>query len=87
MFFDDTKKAISTMMAKRSAKGEKISGPVPMKAESVKEAPGEPDGRHLAAQDIIAAHHEKSPERLMEALGNFIDLHQSRATTDTDAEK
>lgn len=77
MFFDDHKKAITTMMAKRNAKGEKISGPVPMKAEVVKKEDGEVDGRHVASQDMMAAFHEKSPERLMHALSNFVDIHNS----------
>lgn len=50
-------------------------GPAPMKPEVVMNEGGEVDGRHLAAQDILGAHHEKSPEKLMEALSNFINLH------------
>ena len=33
------------------------------------------DGRHIAAQDAINAMHEKSPEKLRQALMNFMDLH------------
>lgn len=75
MFFDDHKKAVTSIMSKRSPKGEVTMSPTPMKPEIHKAEGGEVDGRHLAAQDIIAAHHSKSPEALMEALGNFINLH------------
>lgn len=64
-----------TIMKHRSAKGMDISGPAPMKVESVKSEDGEPDGRHVAAQDIMAAFHEKSAAKLMESLASFIDLH------------
>lgn len=67
-----------TVMAKRGAKGgPMISGPAPMKEEKSMTEPGEPDGRHVAAQDMIAAIHEKSPEKLMGALANFHDIHSS----------
>jgi hypothetical protein len=80
MFFDDHKKQITTVLARRSPKGEPLAGPAPMKMEINKEEPGEVDGRHVAAQDIIAALHEKSPQKLMETLGNFIDIHRSKET-------
>lgn len=63
-------------MAKRSPKGEQLSGPAPMKAEVVREADTrELDGRHLAAQDAMAAISEKSPEKFMEAMSNFHNIH------------
>lgn len=77
MFFDDRKKAITTMMGRRNSKGERTVAPAPMKTEVVKNEDGETDGRHLAAQDAISALHEKSPERLMKAFANFIDIHGS----------
>ncbi len=77
MFFDD-KRAITTIMGKRSAKGERTMEPTPMKAEHTMEAPGEPDGKFLAAQDIMAAHHSGSAETLKQALGNFMDLHMAK---------
>lgn len=64
-------------MAKRSAKGQRLSGPAPMKTEVVKTDEGEIDGRHVAAQDAMAAMHEKSPMKFMDAMSNFIDLHSS----------
>lgn len=76
MFFDE-KKAIATLMAKRSAKGDRLLGPAPMKTEVVKTEDGEIDGRHIASQDVMAAMHEKSPEKLMSAMCHFIDIHNS----------
>lgn len=71
---DDKAKIATIIRSKRSAKGEKL-GSAPMMAESVKDDKGEVDGRHVAAQDIMMALNEKSPERLMHALANFHDLH------------
>jgi hypothetical protein len=76
MFFDDHKKAITTIISKRHGKGgPKMMGPAIMKPEVSMSEGGELEGRHAAAQDIIGAHQEKSPEKLMHALANFIDLH------------
>lgn len=36
-----------------------------------------PDGKHMAAQDMIDAFHAKDPKRLKESLGAYIDLHCS----------
>jgi hypothetical protein len=77
MFFDDHKKALTTMMRKRSEKGDPLTMPTPLKPEVAKSEDGELDGRHIAAQDIIAAHHEGSAAKLTEALSNFIDLHKT----------
>ncbi len=78
MFFDDHKKAITTMMSKRGAKGgEKLMENVPMKNEVVMDEGGEVDGRHVAAQDMIGAFHEKSPQKLMDALMSFMDIHNN----------
>jgi hypothetical protein len=78
VFIHDQKRAITTMMAKRGPKGgEMLSGPAPMKAEEVMDEDRMPDGRHAAAQDMIAAFHEKSPEKLMQAMMNFHDIHQA----------
>ena len=88
MFFgDDHKHAITTMMAKRNAKGEVTVTPTAMKAEIAKSPDGEINGLHAAAQDIIAAHHEKSPHKLMEAMSNFINIHKSEGDHHMDAEK
>jgi len=76
---DDKRKAMTVIMSKRSPKGEPL-GSAPMKPEIVKTENGELDHRHSAAQDIMAAHHEASPEKLMQALGNFIDLHGAKAS-------
>lgn len=78
IFFDDKMQKMGSSMGKRSPKGEHASGPTPMKPEIVKSEDGEVDGRMAAAEDMIAAFHEKSPMKLMEALANFIDMHALR---------
>lgn len=72
----DEKKAVHTILSKRHLKtGEQASGP--MKPElPTKSEDGQVDGRHAAAQDILAAMHEKSPHKLAEAMANFHDLHR-----------
>jgi len=82
MMFDD-KKAISSILSKRSPKGESM-GKAPMKAEMSKSEDGTPDPRHAAAQDMIMALHEKSPEKLMQAMANFHDLHAMHKEPDGD---
>lgn len=77
MFFDDHKKAITTMMGKRDSKGERTMSPTPMKAEIVKTEEGEPDGKHAAMQEFMAAHSEGSPHKMAQALSNFMDIHNS----------
>lgn len=76
MLMWDKKKSLETIMQRRKpGGGEIIAGPAPMKHEVVKHEDGNIDGRHLAAQDMLAAFHEKSAERLMGAMANFMDLH------------
>jgi hypothetical protein len=92
MMMHDEKKALMTIM--RSRKDSKDPGmAAPMKTESVSNEDGEPDGRHAAAQDMMAAMNEKSPEKLMAAMMNFHDLHAmdrlksyDKAEIDQDAE-
>lgn len=77
MIIPDDKRKISTLISSRkSAKGEDL-GSAPMKPEIVKSEGGEIDGRHVAMQDFLAGVHEKSPEKMMRAMGNFHDLHAS----------
>ncbi len=77
MIIPEDKRRIATIMASRkSSKGEDL-GAAPMKPAIVKTEDGAMDGRFVAAQDAMAAFHEKSPEKLMRALGNFHDLHSS----------
>lgn len=78
MMMDDHKKAITIMMSKRNSDGKKTMDHVPMKDEVSKTEDGEMDGRHVAAQDIMAAHHDQSPQKLMEALAHFIDIHHAQ---------
>ncbi len=93
MMMHDDKKALMTIMRKRKDASDPGMG-MPMKAESVKDEAGEPDGRHAAAQDMMAAFHEKSPEKLMTAMMNFHDLHAmdrlksyDKAESDKEAEE
>ena len=78
MFIWDKKKALTTIMSRHSPDGTKTMEPTPMKMEVVKDADGEVDGRHLAAQGALAAINEKSPERFMESMKNFMDLHMAK---------
>lgn len=72
----DKKQAMQTIMRKRKEGGGPIeAGPVPMKPQHMKDEEGMPDAKHSAAQDMIGAFHEKDAGKLMEALGNFMDLH------------
>ena len=78
MMIWDKKKALTTIMAKRDPKsGERTAAP--MQEQVSKDEDGEVDGRHAAAQDILAAMHEKNPQKLMESLANFHDLHMAAA--------
>lgn len=77
MLMHEDKKALLTILRKRKEAGAPVTES-PMKQESVKDEDGVPDGRLAAAQDAIAAFHEKSAEKLMGALGNFYDLHSMR---------
>lgn len=83
MFMHDDEKAITSILSRRSSKGEAL-GKAEMKPEAVKDEDGMPDPRHAAAQDIMIAMSEKSPERLMQALANFHDLHMSHKEPDGD---
>lgn len=78
MFIHDKKNAVTVMMRKRGPDGgEILSGPSPQKAENVVDEEMLPDGRHEAMQDFLAGVHEKSPEKMMQAMINFHDIHSS----------
>lgn len=75
----DRKRQLGTIMARRrSGDGEPMMPPSEIKNEVVKTDEGEPDGRHMAAQDMILAMNEKSPEKMAQAMANFMDLHMSK---------
>ena len=76
MFFDENKKIASVIVGKRNSAGKRTE--TPMKNEESKTEEGDIDPMHLAAEDIIAAHHDKSPQALMQALANFIELHHAK---------
>lgn len=78
MFDDDNKKIATAILSKRKPDGDRISQS-PMKSEVIKDEDGVPDGRHLAAQDMIAAFHEKSAERLNQALQSWSAIHNSKS--------
>ena len=77
MMLQDKRKAIDTIMARRMAAGGEATS-APMKMDMIKDEDGMFDGRHAAAQDVIAAMHEKSPMKMVAALANFIDMHKSK---------
>lgn len=83
MFFGDDPKKIATIIASKRPPGggPKLMHNIPMKPEKVMNEGGEVDGRHIAAQEMMGAMHEKSPQKLMEALSNFIDIHHSKNST------
>lgn len=81
MLIHDKKAAVTLMMSRKSPKGEKLSGPTPVKPEISQTEPGEVDGRHTAMQDFMAGHHEGSAEKMAQAMSNFIDLHKSMTET------
>lgn len=83
MIFFDEKKKMQTIMSRRRKEGGEYSQAHEMKPEIVKTEDGEIDGRHVAMQDFMAAHAEKSPQKAMQALGNFIDLHMSHKDSGT----
>lgn len=72
----DEKKTIATIVSKRHPKtGEHSAAPMASERPTKLEG-GEIDGRHAAAQDVMSAVHEKSPQKLAEALANFHDIHK-----------
>lgn len=75
MMMMNPKKALSSILAKRRSEMGKDQGSAMMKNEEVRDTDGELDPRHMAAQDIMMALHEKSPHKLSEAMANFYDLH------------
>lgn len=76
IFFDDKKK-LQTIMARRRKEGGEYSAAHEMKPEIVKHEDGEIDGRHIAMQEFMAGHEEKSPHKMMKAMANFMDLHMN----------
>lgn len=85
MWDDDNKKTALTILSKRKPDGERVSA-APMRAEVVKDEDGIPDGRHLAAQDMMAAFHEKSPQKLSEAMANWMDIHNSKSKDESSSD-
>jgi hypothetical protein len=43
---------------------------------------GEIDGCHVAANDVMKAIEEKSPQKLMQALSNFLDMHDAKSSSE-----
>lgn len=83
MILPDDKKRIATIVSRRrSASGESL-GAAAMKPEIVKHEDGSIDGLHVASQDLLAAIHEKSPEKLMKALLAWQDIHANRIVEDS----
>lgn len=87
MMILDPKKAITTIMAKRRSNMGEPMGQASMKNEDVKDTDGEQDPRHMAAQDVMMALHEKSAHRFMEAMGNFMDMHKMHSDSIDNSDK
>lgn len=83
--WNEKKRYESIMTNKRSPKGELLASG-PLKPEVVKMENGEVDPLHIAAKDIIMAHHERSAEKLKQAMRNFIDLHHNTPHDDEPSE-
>lgn len=76
MLLLDNDKAVRTIMMRRNKDGTTSSTPT---APSVmKEADGSYDPRHAAAEAVLQAVHSGHAAELVDALGNFHDLHNSR---------
>lgn len=84
MFMWDSKKHLQTMIQKRGEKGGEVLSSAPLNPEIVKDEDGEINPHHIAAQDVLSAIHEKSAEKYMHAMGNFIDLHMSKDSNEPD---
>lgn len=87
MFMDDHRKIATIMVSKRNKQGEQTMAPTPMKAESVKSEEGEVDPKHIAAQDVMAAFHSKSAQKLSEAMSNFLEIHHSSQSESNSSEE
>lgn len=83
----DKKHQIQTIMSRRrKADGGIISEMAPIKPEVVKDADGELNHLHIAAQDILSAVHEKSAEALMRALVAFVDMYEHQPHKEVEEE-
>lgn len=85
----DPDKAIKTIMLRRNKGG--ATSQTPISPSVTKEADGSFDPRHAAAEAIMQAVHNGKASELVDALGNFHDLHNSRGEamkpdTDNDGE-
>lgn len=85
MFMFDKKRDMQTIMSRRKV-GDMDYGPGPMKNEDSMEEDRSLDGRHMAAEDMINAFHEKSAHKVKEAMINFMDLHESAKRNENEAE-
>jgi hypothetical protein len=79
MFFEDPKKTAHTIIGKRDSKGNRSMAPTEVKPEITKMEDGQMDGRHAAMEDFMAAHEEKSPQKMADAMKNFMDIHNSES--------
>ncbi len=81
----DKKKAIGTIMSRRQHPDGSMST-APMVPERATDEDGQPDGRLTAMQDFMAAHNEGSPQKMMEAMAAFHDLHRMKSEEAQDTE-
>lgn len=84
----DKKQQMQTIMKRRrNAEGGLISSGSPVKPEIVKDADGEFNQLHVAAEEMLSAFQEKSAEALMRALVNFIDMYENQPHEEMMAEE
>lgn len=79
MFIDDAKKNAMTILSRRKSDGTKTIDAMPVKPEVTKDVDGSTDERHVAAEEMMAAHREGSAEKMSQALQSFIDIHMNKA--------
>jgi len=85
MIMFDKKKAMATIMSRRQHADGSMSE-APMKPEKASMEDGKMDGRHAAMEDFMRAHAEGSASKMVEAMVNFMDLHNSHKAEDTEPE-
>lgn len=74
MIIHDQKKAMQSIMARRQGLDQRVAS-APLRQEVSMTEPGQIDGRHAAASDMLAAINDHSPQKLMESLANFHEMH------------
>lgn len=80
MIITDMKNALTTIMAKRHPDGKNMS--TALKPQKVMDERGDVAGKHIAAQDMIAAMYDKDAQKYAEAWTNMHELHMADKDTE-----